>query len=626
MILELEPKMKEDTSVLTQIYLRAQSGDLVPLSAFAKFERGTSPVVVAHEGQFPSVTISFDVANGSSLGDAIEAVHRTEDRIGLPASVHAGFQGTAAAFSTSLASEPFLILAALVTVYIVLGVLYESFIHPVTILSTLPSAGVGAALALMITGSEFDVIALIGIVLLIGIVKKNAIMMIDFAIEAERDERKTPAEAIHQACLLRFRPIMMTTMAALLGAVPLAFGTGTGSELRRPMGIAIVGGLMLSQILTLYTTPVIYLYMEALKRKLTSSTVAEPQPSETTRVNVSAPFVRRPVATMLLAAALFLAGALAWTKLPVSPLPKVDFPTLQVTAAMPGASPETMASAVATPLERRFGRISGVTEITSSSSLGSTQNHAPVRLDRDVDAAARDVQAAIAAASGELPPDLPLRPTFRKVNPSDSPIMIVSLTSKTIPLSSVFEQANTILAQKIAQVPGVGQVNVGGGQQPAVRVRRSIRLRSRARASRTKTFAQRSRIRRRLLPKGALASGKLDRTVDANDQLSTAAAFGEVVVEQSAEGTVRLKDIASVTDTSRTTASRRGRTESARCSSSSAGSPARTSSRRTNASAISCRRSRSSISPDIVITSAIDRTQTIRASVSKTSSARCSSR
>jgi len=264
-ILELAPQFKQDTSVLSQIYIRTQTNDLVPLSAIAHFEQGSANVVVAHEGQFPSVTLSFDVAPGAALGDAIDAVHRAEKRAGMPPSVHAAFQGTAAAFISSLKSEPFLILAALITVYIVLGVLYESFIHPITILSTLPSAGVGAALALMVTGSEFDVIALIGIVLLIGIVKKNAIMMIDFAIEAEREEKKPPMEAIHQACLLRFRPIMMTTMAALLGAVPLAFGTGVGSELRRPMGIAIVGGLLLSQVLTLYTTPVIYLYMDGLK-------------------------------------------------------------------------------------------------------------------------------------------------------------------------------------------------------------------------------------------------------------------------------------------------------------------------------------------------------------------------
>ena len=281
-ILEVEPAMKQDPAVLQQLYLRAGTGELVPLATFAHFEPALSPVIVTHEGQFPSVTLSFDVAKGSSLGAALDAVHRAEQRIGLPPSVHAGFRGTAAAFTSSLASEPFLILAALLTVYIVLGVLYESFIHPITILSTLPSAGVGAALALLVTGHEFDVIALIGVVLLIGIVKKNAIMMIDFALEAEREQNKSPEEAIHQACLLRFRPIMMTTAAALLGALPLAFGMGTGSELRRPMGIAIVGGLLLSQLLTLYTTPIIYLYMDGLRQRLGRARAKRQVPAEAT--------------------------------------------------------------------------------------------------------------------------------------------------------------------------------------------------------------------------------------------------------------------------------------------------------------------------------------------------------
>ncbi len=214
------------------------------------------------------MTLSFNLARGASLGDAVNAINRAKDEIGLPASIQATFQGTAAAFLRSLANEPLLILAALVTVYIVLGVLYESYIHPITILSTLPSAGVGAILALLICHEEFSIIALIGIILLIGIVKKNAIMMIDFALEAERKEGKTPLDAIYEACLLRFRPIMMTTMAALLGGLPLALGTGVGSELRRPLGITIVGGLILSQLLTLYTTPVVYLAFDWLAHRL----------------------------------------------------------------------------------------------------------------------------------------------------------------------------------------------------------------------------------------------------------------------------------------------------------------------------------------------------------------------
>jgi hydrophobe/amphiphile efflux-1 (HAE1) family protein len=265
LVMEVAPDFQQNPDALKSIYAGSSNGTEVPLSAFTHFASRTAPLAVNHQGQYPAVTLSFNLAPGVALGEAVDAINAAERQISLPSSIRATFQGTAQAFQASLANEPVLILAALFTVYIVLGMLYESFIHPITILSTLPSAGVGALLALLITGTELSVMAMIGIILLIGIVKKNAIMMIDFALDAERKEGKSPREAIYQACLLRFRPIMMTTMAALLGGLPLALGTGTGSELRRPLGISIVGGLIVSQMLTLFTTPVVYLYMDRLR-------------------------------------------------------------------------------------------------------------------------------------------------------------------------------------------------------------------------------------------------------------------------------------------------------------------------------------------------------------------------
>jgi multidrug efflux pump len=256
------------------------NGGQIPLNAFSHIETTSAPITVNHQGQFPVVTLSFNLAPSASLGDAITAVNKVHDQMGMPPSIQAAYQGTAEAFQSSLANEPILIAAALITVYIVLGILYESYIHPLTILSALPSAGVGALLALIVLGQDFSVIALIGIVLLIGIVKKNAIMMIDFALAAERSEGMRPEEAIYQACLLRFRPIMMTTMAALLGAVPLALGSGSGSELRRPLGITIIGGLLISQLLTLYTTPVIYIWFDRLGTRFSRKKEPENVPPE----------------------------------------------------------------------------------------------------------------------------------------------------------------------------------------------------------------------------------------------------------------------------------------------------------------------------------------------------------
>ena len=300
-----------------------------------------------------------------------------------------------------------------------LGVLYESFIHPITILSTLPSAGVGAFLALILFHQDLSIVAIIGIVLLIGIVKKNGIMMVDFALDAERHQGKNATDAIYEACLLRFRPIMMTTMAALLGGLPLAFGSGIGSELRRPLGIAMVGGLIVSQVLTLYTTPVIYIFFDNLAHRFSRKFKTARQPGDGAAtggaaMNVSAPFIHRPVATTLLTVAIAIAGAIAFKVLPVSPLPQVDFPTISVDASLPGASAEIMASSVATPLERQFGHIAGVTEMTSSSGLGAPAITIQFDLSRNIDGAARDVEAAINAARTYLPANLPgIRPIAR---------------------------------------------------------------------------------------------------------------------------------------------------------------------------------------------------------------------
>jgi multidrug efflux pump subunit AcrB len=268
-ILEVPPQLEGDVSTLRKLYVKSPNVQAVPLSELVKIDTvPVTPLAVNHQSQFPAVTISFNLAPGASLGQAVQAIDGIRNALGAPLSLQGSFQGTAQAFQTSLASEPYLIAAALIAVYIILGILYEDFILPITILSTLPSAGVGALLMLMLTGTDLSVIAMIGIILLIGIVKKNGIMMVDFAIHAERNEGMHPLEAIRQACLLRFRPILMTTMAALLSGLPLMLEHGAGSELRQPLGYAMVGGLILSQALTLYTTPVIYLYMDQLRHWL----------------------------------------------------------------------------------------------------------------------------------------------------------------------------------------------------------------------------------------------------------------------------------------------------------------------------------------------------------------------
>src|ERR1035441_6141545 len=265
-VMEAAPEYWQNPDILRELWVRSPAGQEVPLNAFAHFGPAIAPLSVSHQGLFPAVTLSFNLQPGVALGDAVEAITSSAQTIGMPPTITTTYAGTAQAYQDSLRSEPILIAAALVTVYLVLGILYESYIHPITILSTLPSAGVGALLALKFTKTDLSVIATIGIILLIGLVKKNGILMVDFAIAAERQERKSPRDAIYEACLLRFRPILMTTMAAMLGALPLALGSGTRSELRRPLGITIIGGLIVSQVLTLYTTPVVYLFFDRLQQ------------------------------------------------------------------------------------------------------------------------------------------------------------------------------------------------------------------------------------------------------------------------------------------------------------------------------------------------------------------------
>ena len=449
-----------------------------------------------------------------------------------------------------LTNQALLLAASVITMYIVLGVLYESFIHPITILSTLPSAGIGAMLALILAGHDLDVLGIIGIILLIGIVKKNAIMMIDFALDAQRKGGLAPREAITQASLLRFRPILMTTMAALLGALPLMLSYGAGSELRRPLGHRDRGRLDRE------SAPHIVHDAGHLSGLRSSGGRAPPPlrcgPARGARgsdagMNLSRIFIERPVATTLLTLGVALAGAFAYVHLPVSPLPQVDYPTISVSASLPGADPETVSTSVAEPLERYLGEIADVTEITSQSSTGQTRITLQFDLDRDINGAARDVQAAINAAAADVSTSLSSNPTYRKVNPADAPLMIIALTSKTLTRGQLYDAASNILQQRLSQLDGIGQVSIGGATLPAVRVELNptamfhygIGLED-VRAALASANAN--------SPKGAIEEGAHRFQLYTNDQASRASEYRPLVIAYRNGSAVQLADVADVED------------------------------------------------------------------------------
>ncbi len=544
-VLKLDPQDRQGLDGFNSIYLPSASGQSVPLAQVARIEQRSGPLEIGHLGQFPAAMISFDLAPGVSIGAAVQAIHEAQQQLNLPLSVTVKMQGAAAAFEAALSNQLWLLLAAVATMYIVLGVLYESFVHPVTILSTLPSAGIGALLALMVTGHSLSVIAIIGIILLIGIVQKNAIMMVDFALDAQRQQGLPPAEAILQAAQLRLRPILMTTFAALFGAIPLVIGGGMGAELRQPLGITLVGGLLLSQLLTLFTTPVIYLAFDRLGARWKARFSGAGSQQGTEAVNISAMFIRRPVGTTLLAVAVVLLGAIAFKLLPVSPLPQVDFPTINVNANLPGASPDVMAATVATPLERALGRIAGITEMTSSSALGSTNITIQFDLSKSINDAAREVQAALNSAQPLLPTGMTGNPTYRKLNPADAPIMILSLTSQSLSRSQLYDAASTILAQKISQLPGIGQVNVGGGALPSVRVDLDLDQVNNMGLS-LEQVRQAIATGNINAPKGAVEDAQRRWQIQANDQLTLPEQYGDLVVTYRNGIPVRLSQIAHV--------------------------------------------------------------------------------
>ena len=549
-VLEVKPQFQDDLQDLQHVYLRSASRGQVPLSAVTRVETSTAPLAINHQGQFPVVTISFNLAPGVSLGEAVQVIDAVKQELGLPASMVSGFQGTAKAFQSSLANQPLLILAALVTVYIVLGVLYESYIHPATILSTLPSAGLGALLALMVCRIDLNVIALIGIILLIGIVEKNGIMIVDFALDAERHRWQGTARCHlpglfaalsshphdhHGRLTGRCAPRLWRWHRR--GAAPPA---GHHDD-RRAHGQPAADPVYDTGDLPRLRSPGEACGQAPWHARCAASGIRGG------RMNISALFIHRPVGTTLLTVALALMGAVAYQFLPVSPLPQVEFPTIEVSAGLPGASPETMASAVTTPLERQLGRIAGLNEMTSVSTLGQTRITLQFDLSKNINAAARDVQAAINAARGQLPANLPNTPRFRKTNPSDASIIVLALTSDVVDRGRMYDVASSILEQKLSQVEGVGQVRIGGGALPAVRVEVNPTILNSyglsledVRAVLDSANANR--------PKGELADGSRAWTLSTTDQLLKAKEYQPLIISYKDGRAVRLSDVATVRD------------------------------------------------------------------------------